>query len=144
MEIGAEDYLTKPFDPVLLQAAIARCLKKSPLSSVSSAPLPAPRQPLPSNLTGSRTSLEVPNSTELKNRVEGSVANMAANTEALPIEEVVSRVLGSGRISRKGYRHLSNSIYNSLFNRRLLTEAEFEGLQLLFQQIYANQVKIID
>jgi DNA-binding response OmpR family regulator len=145
MEMGAEDYLTKPFDPVLLQAAIARCLKKSPSSSATPAPLPAPRQPLPTVPNTSRTTLQVPTGAEIKNRVDGSVANsMAANTEALPIEEVVTRILSAGRISRKGYRHLSNSLYNSLFNRRLLTESELQGLQSLFQQIFANQIKIID
>lgn len=144
MEMGAEDYLTKPFDPVLLQAAIARCLKKSPSSISTPSPLPIPRQPLPT-VSGTKTNLQVPTGAEIKNRVDGSVANnMVANTEALPIEEVVSRILGAGRISRKGYRHLSNSLYNSLFNRRLLTETELQGLQSLFQQIFANQIKIID
>ncbi|WP_448533423.1 response regulator, partial [Parathermosynechococcus lividus] len=38
MELGAEDYLTKPFDPVLLKAAIARCLKKAPPRAATPAP----------------------------------------------------------------------------------------------------------
>ncbi|MDX1977239.1 MAG: response regulator [Pseudanabaenaceae cyanobacterium bins.68] len=124
IEIGAEDYLTKPFDPVLLQAAIARCLKLTQASP--------------------RTPVQPVARTAIKSKIENTVATTNPVPEALPIEEVVSRIINSGRISRKGYRHLTSSIHNSLFNRRLLSQAEFEGLQQLFRQIADNQIKIID
>lgn len=124
IEIGAEDYLTKPFDPVLLQAAITRCLKLTQ----SSSPSPVRGNP------GER----------IKAKLENNRAANTSTPEALPIAEVVGRILNSGRISRKGYRHLTNSIHSSLFNRRLLSQAEFESLQQLFRQLADNQIKIID
>jgi CheY-like chemotaxis protein len=136
MELGAEDYLTKPFDPVLLQAAIARCLKKSPVpanTSPSSPPLPPPP---------GRTNLQVPSGTEMKSRIDTATSTQVA--EVMPLDEVVTRVLSSGRITRKGYRHLTNSLYHALFNNRKLSEADLSQLNLLFTLIQSDQVKIAD
>lgn len=127
MEMGAEDYLTKPFDPVLLKAAIARCLKKSPT------PLPPPP------ITGQKTILQA--------NVMPEKQTMASDTEIkenFTIEEVVSRVVKSGRMSRKGYMHLSKAIFNATFSNRTLTEKECNQINFVFSSIRAGQVKIVD
>jgi len=127
MELGAEDYLTKPFDPVLLKAAIARCLKKSPLP------------PPPPPFTGQKTILQMPSVLE-----KTPVASDTDIKENFSIEEVVSRLIKSGRMSRKGYMHLSKAIFNATFSNRTLTEKECSQINFIFSSIRAGHVKIID
>jgi CheY-like chemotaxis protein len=127
MEMGAEDYLTKPFDPVLLKAAIARCLKKSPT------PLPPPP------ITGQKTLLQA---TVIPDKQ--ITASDTEIKENFTIEEVVSRVVKSGRMSRKGYMHLSKAIFNATFSNRTLTEKECNQINFVFSSIRAGQVKIVD
>lgn len=127
MELGAEDYLTKPFDPVLLKAAIARCLKKAP----------------PRGVTPSKTTTLQSPQTHLQPMPSPSVSP-AQNQETMSLEEVVSRLIGSGVLSRKGYMHLSKAIFNSIFNNRALSEMDCYQINRVFQQIQTGKIKIVD
>ncbi|NJK59393.1 MAG: response regulator [Oscillatoriales cyanobacterium SM2_1_8] len=142
MEMGAEDYLTKPFDPVLLQAAIARCLKKAPAAeSLPPVPAPPPIMPLPPQTSGQRTVLQT--TTTLTQRTPAPTTNLP-NVDVMPLDEVIGRIVNSSKVSRKGYRHLSNSLFHTLFNNRRLSEHEFSQLNLLFNLIQVGQIKIVD
>ncbi|HAN45393.1 MAG TPA: response regulator [Cyanobacteria bacterium UBA8156] len=140
MEMGAEDYLTKPFDPVLLQAAIARCLKKAPTPVAEIQPPVAPI-PLPPQPSGQRTVLQA--TTTLTQKTPAPTTNLPS-VDVMPLDEVIGRIVNSGKVSRKGYRHLSNSLFHSLFTNRRLTEHEFSQLNLLFNLIQVGQIKIVD
>jgi len=140
MEMGAEDYLTKPFDPVLLQAAIARCLKKAPPPAAEPVP-PLASIPLPPQPSGQRTVLQT--TTTLTQKTPAPTANLPS-VDVMPLDEVIGRIVNSGKVSRKGYRHLSNSLFHSLFTNRRLTEHEFSQLNLLFNLIQVGQIKIVD
>ncbi|MGQ9866637.1 MAG: response regulator [Pseudanabaenaceae cyanobacterium] len=140
MEMGAEDYLTKPFDPVLLQAAIARCLKKAPAPAVEPPP-PVASIPLPPQPSGQRTVLQT--TTTLTQKTPVPATNLPS-VDVMPLDEVIGRIVNSSKVSRKGYRHLSNSLFHSLFTNRRLTEHEFSQLNLLFNLIQVGQIKIVD
>lgn len=125
MEMGAEDYLTKPFDPVLLKAAVTRCLKKS--SSLPPLPL----------FNEQRTVLQLSTGEKQANDPQAKVAD-------LTIEEVISRIMRSNKISRKGYMHLSKAIYNAIFSSHQLTEQECNQINSILYLIRSGQIKIID
>lgn len=128
MELGAEDYLTKPFDPVLLKAAIARCLKKAP-----------PRSPAPSKTT----TLQSSPATTLQPMTAAAPAT-ASSQETMSLEDVVGRLVSSGVLSRKGYMHLSKAIFNSIFNNRSLSDMDCYQINRVFQQIQSGKIKIVD
>lgn len=130
MELGAEDYLTKPFDPVLLKAAISRCLKKAPPRTTTM------------QTSHKTTTLQTPQTT--LQAAPSSNQPVAPAPETLSLEEVVGRLVGSGVLSRKGYMHLSKAIFNSIFNNRTLTEADYYQISRVFQQIHTGKIKIVD
>jgi DNA-binding response OmpR family regulator len=148
LEMGADDYLTKPFDPVLLKAAIARSLSKSQSARPTS---PAPQLPAQPNTTkgGQKTILQTGTPTQ-RPHTSAQPTNPSLKSsnnsgfEAMSIEEVVSRLIRSGKMSRKGYTHLSRAIFNATFSQRTLTEQEYNQLNLVFSYIHAGKIKIID
>jgi len=119
MELGADDYLTKPLDPSLLKAAVDRCLR----SKLASAPPPPPR-PLPE---------------PAEERTGGQ-----PNNQSLSIEEVVTRLVNMERISRKGYLFLSKTIMNTMYAKRGLSEVERDQIFRVFDGIVAGRIKIVD
>jgi len=129
MELGAEDYLTKPFDPVLLKAAIARCLKKAP-----------PRTPSPAS-TRTTTLQSTPTTLQPVPAVSAQAAQLQ---ETMSLEEVAGRLISSGVLSRKGYMHLSKAIFNAIFNNRGLSDADCYQINRVFQQIQAGRIRIVD
>jgi CheY-like chemotaxis protein len=120
MELGADDYLTKPLDPSLLKAAVDRCLR----SKLASAPTPPPPRPLPE---------------PAEERTGGQ-----PNNQSLSIEEVVTRLVNMERISRKGYLFLSKTIMNTMYAKRGLSEVERDQIFRVFDGIVAGRIKIVD
>jgi DNA-binding response OmpR family regulator len=147
LEMGADDYLTKPFDPVLLKSAIARSLNKSPSAPpLPSAPSPADRS-AKAAMGGQKTLLQSGNPSQRSPSAQPtnpSLKSSKSATEAMSIEDVVTRLVRSGKMSRKGYTHLSRAIFNATFSRRSLTEQEFNQLNLVFNHIHTGKIKIID
>ncbi len=130
MELGAEDYLTKPFDPVLLKAAIARCLKKA-----------APRTTTTLQTASKTTTLQTPPTTL---QPMPAPAAPTPSQETMSLEEVVGRIINAGVLSRKGYMHLSKAIFNTIFTNRGLSDRDCYQINRVFQQIEAGKIKIID
>jgi CheY-like chemotaxis protein len=121
-ELGADDYLTKPFDPVLLKAAIARALKKTP-----TAPAPEAKKGKSTTLQGGKKQEDAPKA-----------------QPDLTLEEVVSQIVSTGQINRKGYMHLSKAIFNGLFSNQSLSKMEYSQINLVFNYLQAGRIKIID
>ncbi|AFY69860.1 response regulator receiver protein [Thalassoporum mexicanum PCC 7367] len=146
MEMGAEDYLTKPFDPVLLKAAIARSLSKNPPRATTAPEIPAAPLAKPQQMGGQKTTLQSSSTTPRTRQPTNPSLRPSSKpaTEAMSIEEVVSRLIRSGKMSRKGYSHLSRAIFNATFAKRTLTEQEYNQLNLVFSYIHTGKIKIID
>jgi len=119
-ELGADDYLTKPFDPVLLKAAIARALKKAP-------------SPITDTKKGKPTTLQPRDTDPPKQPLPD-----------MTLEEVVSQIVSSGQINRKGYMHLSKAIFNGLFSSQSLSKMEYSQINLIFNYLQAGRIKITD
>jgi CheY-like chemotaxis protein len=151
LEMGAEDYLTKPFDPVLLKAAIARSLNKgtSAPAVIADPTLNKPQTSQRGAMSGQKTLLQSGNPTPRPHQsgqpTDPSLKPVSKPVaEAMSIEEVVSRLLRSGKMSRKGYTHLSRAIFNATFSQRTLSEQECNQLNLVFKSIQTGKIKIID
>jgi DNA-binding response OmpR family regulator len=114
-ELGADDYLTKPFDPILLRAAIARSLKRTP--TVISTPV---KQKV--------TTLQ---------KSSPPVADMS-------LQEVVTHIINTGQLSRKSYMHFSKAIFNGLFSPTVLTQIEYGQISVIFTYIQSGRIKVID
>lgn len=121
MELGADDYLTKPLDPNLLKAAVARCLRSK--GAIPPEP-PPPVPPVPS--------------------VQEPLEESSGSTATLPLEEVVSRLLRMERISRKGYLYFSKTIFNTLYAKKTLTPAERDQIFLVFDGIVKGKIRVVD
>ncbi|MEE3716360.1 response regulator [Tumidithrix elongata RA019] len=136
MELGADDYLTKPFEPVLLKAAIARCIPKDTNS--------VPETPLPSRVGTFKTTLQL-DSPPPSDRFElPEETTKGRPTDQLTVEEVVFRILNSGKISRKGYLYLSKALYNSIFSNRTFSEQQNSQISHVFDCIAKGRIQIVD
>ncbi len=127
MEIGADDYLTKPFDPDMLKAAISRCLADRVQSP--NPPPSARSSDRPSFETGSR----LPENT-----------TRGRSTNALSLDEVVLRIMQTGMINRKGYLYFSKAIFNTLFENKGLTDQAVHQIRSVFDAIQSGRVQVVD
>lgn len=124
MELGADDYLTKPLDPNLLKAAVERCVR----FKVSLPPEPAPPVIPQPPVRGISEPLE----------------ESPASTAPLSIEEVVSRLLRMERISRKGYLYFSKTIFNTIYAKKSLSPAERDQIFLVFDGIVKGKIQVVE
>lgn len=114
-EMGADDYLTKPFDPVLLRAAIARSLKSTPTVI-----------PIPIKQKVTTLQLETPPPAEMT------------------LQEIVTQIINTGNLSRKSYMHFSKAIFNGLFSSTSLTPVEYGQINIIFTNLQSGRIKVID
>ncbi|ELS30420.1 MULTISPECIES: response regulator [Pseudanabaena] len=137
MEIGADDYLTKPFDPEMLKAAINRCLPDR--SKMPTTPI-IPERPIS----------RLPNSNFVESNTQISELKLPEDTtngklnNVLSLDEVVHRIMQTGTISRKGYLYFSKAIFNTLFENSGLTDQEVYQIRSVFEAIQSRQVKVVD
>ena len=135
MEIGADDYLTKPFDPEMLKAAINRCL---PDRGRSVNPPMIPNQPV-SGLSSPSFANASTQSSEFKLPEE---TTRGTSTNSISLDEVVHRIMQSGMISRKGYLYFSKAIFNALFENSGLTDQEVYQIHSVFDAIQSGKVRV--
>ncbi len=137
MEIGADDYLTKPFDPDMLKAAINRCLanKLPPLSSPTNPPtIPTSRVNTAFNTGNAQKSMfTLPEET-----------TRGTPTNRLTLDEVVLRIMQSRTINRKAYLYFSKAIFNILFEQAGLSEQEVYQIRSVFDAIQLGTIKVVD
>jgi len=114
-ELGADDYLTKPFDPILLRGAIARSLKRTPTL------IPTPVKQRVTNLQKAPT----------------PIVDMT-------LQEVVTHIINTGQLSRKSYMHFSKAIFNGLFSPTALTQVEYGQISVIFTYIQSGRIKLTD
>jgi CheY-like chemotaxis protein len=134
MEIGADDYLTKPFDPDMLKAAINRCLPHKTRSANSSGTFPI----LPNNSSSTNTSIQN-NEFKLPDETTRGVP-----TNLLSLDEVVHRIMQTGMINRKAYLYFSKAIFNTLFENSSLSDQEVYQIRSVFDAIQSGQIKVIN
>ncbi|MFN3925903.1 MAG: response regulator [Pseudanabaenaceae cyanobacterium] len=128
MELGADDYLTKPLDPNLLKAAVERCLRSKLASTAAPAPPVMPPLPPPRSLA---------------DPLEDSAAT-APNAKPLTIAEVAARLINMERVSRKGYLYFSKTIFNTMYAKKGLSPEEREQIFRVFDEIVAGKIKVVD
>ncbi|MBD2179117.1 response regulator [Pseudanabaena sp. FACHB-1998] len=138
MEIGADDYLTKPFDPDMLKAAVNRCLA----DKIKPAGRP------PSNPTPAITYIQEPPTVAVKNQTTSvnfpEDTTRGTSTAALSIDDVVFRIMKKGFINRKSYLYFSKAIFNTLFENATLSEQDVYQIRSLFDAIQAGRIKVVD
>lgn len=138
MEIGADDYLTKPFDPDLLKSAVNRCLIDK-IGSIS-----------PSlNLNGENNNVSyVPKSANKINQVtilkSPDDTTNGTPTNSLTLDEVVHRIMLRGTINRKLYLYFSKAIFNTLFENSGLSDQETYQIHSVFEAIQSGRIKVVD
>lgn len=137
MEIGADDYLTKPFDPDMLKAAVNRCLadKVKPAGRPPANPMP-PTPYLRESPNGGKSPNTAFNFPEDTTR--------GTSTAVLSIDDVVFRIMKKGFINRKSYLYFSKAIFNTLFENATLSEQEAYQIRSLFDAIQAGRIKVVD
>lgn len=137
MEIGADDYLTKPFDPEMLKAAVNRCLpnKGQPLNAPT-----VPNRPV-SGLSSPSFSDPSPQISEFKLPED---TTRGTSTNSISLDEVVHRIMQTGMISRKGYLYFSKAIFNALFENSGLTDQEVYQIHSVFDAIQSGRIKVVD
>jgi len=135
MEIGADDYLTKPFDPEMLKAAINRCLanKKRAIAPPVIGDRYTPDLPRFENANTQIAGFQLPEDT-----TRGTPINK------ISLDEVVHRIMQTGVISRKGYLYFSKAIFNVLFENSGLTEQQVYQIRSVFDAIQSGQIKVVD
>jgi CheY-like chemotaxis protein len=137
MEIGADDYLTKPFDPDMLKAAINRCLTQKVQSGTTEnrpyARIPALPMAPPIDSGDQITAFNLPDNT-----TRGTSINV------LTLDEVVHRIMQKGMINRKGYLYFSKAIFNNLFDTSGLSDQDIYQIRSVFEAIQSGKVKVID
>ncbi len=135
MEIGADDYLTKPFDPEMLKAAINRCLpdrgKSVSSPTISNQPISGLSSPSFANPSTQNSEFKLPEET-----------TSGTPTNSISLDEVVHRIMQSGMISRKGYLYFSKAIFNALFENSGLTDQEVYQIQSVFDAIQSGKVRV--
>jgi CheY-like chemotaxis protein len=137
MEIGADDYLTKPFDPEMLKAAVNRCLPN--LAKPSSTPTIPIQQvsglssPNFANPDSQISEFKLPEDT-----------TRGTPTNSISLDEVVHRIMQSGTISRKGYLYFSKAIFNALFENSGLTDQEVYQIHSVFDAIQSGRVGVVE
>lgn len=136
MEIGADDYLTKPFDPEMLKSAINRCLPSRTPSNLSNTAFEN------TNDSSKSTSMDTDNQIADFNLPEHTTRGRSTNT--ITIDEVVLRIMQSGIINRKSYLYLSKAIYNSLFENIELTDQEVYQINSVFAAIQSGRIRVVD
>ncbi len=133
MEIGADDYLTKPFDPNLLKAAVNRCLPEKRPPSVP-----------PTSLYSRTSSLSNTLSVDPVNHKLPEDTTRGTSTNLQTLDEVVHRIMQTGTINRKGYLYFSKAIFNTLFENSGLSDQEIYQIFSVFDAIQSGQIKVID
>jgi DNA-binding response OmpR family regulator len=136
MEIGADDYLTKPFDPELLKSAVNRCLPdRGTLSNIPTIPNQQVSGLSSPSFANSRTQIsefKLPEDT-----------TRGTSTNQISLDEVVHRIMQSGTISRKGYLYFSKAIFNALFENSGLTDQEVYQIHSVFDAIQSGRVSVV-
>lgn len=135
MEIGADDYLTKPFDPELLKSAINRCL---------------PERGKPSNTPTTNQQVAESSSPSFANpstQISGfklpEDTTRGTSTNLISLDEVVHRIMQSGTVSRKGYLYFSKAIFNALFENSGLTDQEVYQIHSVFTAIQSGKIRVV-
>ena len=133
MELGADDYLTKPFDPGMLKVAINRCLPDK--GQTQNLPIIPISRSSNSNLDASskQISFKLPEDT-----------TRGTSTNTISLDEVVHRIMQTGVISRKGYLYFSKAIFNILFENSGLTDQEVYQIRSVFDAIQSGQIRVAD
>jgi CheY-like chemotaxis protein len=131
MEIGADDYLTKPFDPEMLKAAINRCLSNKITP-------PTPPTPPTSSYAKTVDAGDKSHTFSLPDDTTNGTSNL------LRLDEVVHRIMQKGVISRKGYLYFSKAIFNTLFEHSGLSDQEVHQIRSVFDAILSGQIRVID
>lgn len=135
MEIGADDYLTKPFDPEMLKAAVNRCLvTKIQNISPDSPPIDTPARSVQPRQFSASISPSDADSTGNTGNSQGSPT----------LDEVVLRIMQTGIINRKGYLYFSKAIFNSMFEHAGINDQELHQICSVFTAIQSGRVKVID
>lgn len=138
MEIGADDYLTKPFDPELLKAAVNRCLPDriqpptvpSPVDSHAKAATSLPHPSVDTVSQNSSFTLPPEDST------------LGTSTISPTLDEVAFRIMQTGIINRKGYLYFSKAIFNTLFEHSGLSDQEVYQIRSVFDAIQSGRIRV--
>ncbi len=138
MEIGAEDYLTKPFDPELLKAAVNRCLPDrsqsptvpSPVNSYARTPTSQPHPSVDVRIQNSAFTIPLEDNT------------LGTSTISPTLDEVAFRIMQTGVINRKGYLYFSKAIFNTLFEHSGLSDQEVYQIRSIFDAIQSGRIKV--
>ena len=137
MEIGADDYLTKPFDPEMLKAAVNRCLpnrgKPSNTPTIPSQQVSGLSSPNFAHSNSQISDFKLPEDT-----------TRGTSTNSISLDEVVHRIMQSGTISRKGYLYFSKAIFNALFENSGLTDQEVYQIHSVFDAIQSGRVRVVE
>ena len=137
MEIGADDYLTKPFDPEMLKAAINRCLpdrgKSSNTPTIPTQQVSGLSSPSFANPSIQISEFELPEDT-----------TRGTPTNSISLDEVVHRIMQSATISRKGYLYFSKAIFNALFENSGLTDQEVHQIHSVFDAIQSGKIRVAE
>ena len=142
MEIGADDYLTKPFDPEMLKAAVNRCLPNR--GKLSNTPT-IPNQQVSglSSPNFANPSFSNPNTQIFEFKLPEDTTR-GISTNLISLDEVVHRIMQSGTISRKGYLYFSKAIFNALFENSGLTDQEVYQIHSVFDAIQSGRVGVVE
>lgn len=133
MEIGADDYLTKPLDSNLLKAAVNRCLLDKRQLSTPPTSLYSKASSLPDTVSVDTVNHKLPEDT-----------TRGTSTDLLTLDEVAHRIMQTGKISRKGYLYFSKAIFNTLFENLGLSDQEICQIFSVFKAVQSGQIKVID
>jgi|GEM_PF-461872 len=138
MEIGADDYLTKPFDPELLKVAVNRCLPDrihsptvpSPVNSYARTSASPPHLSVDAGIQSSAFTLPLEDNT------------LGTSTISPTLDEVAFRIMQTGVINRKGYLYFSKAIFNTLFEHSGLSDQEVYQIRSIFDAIQSGRIKV--
>lgn len=138
MEIGADDYLTKPFDPELLKAAVNRCLP----DRIQSATVPSPVD----SYARAATSLPHPSVDTVNQNSSFTLppedSTLGTSTTSPTLDEVAFRIMQTGIINRKGYLYFSKAIFNTLFEHSGLSDQEVYQIRSVFDAIQSGRIRV--
>ncbi|MDX2257185.1 MAG: response regulator [Pseudanabaenaceae cyanobacterium bins.39] len=135
MEIGADDYLTKPFDPEMLKSAVNRCLATK-VQNIS--------QEFPRVTNNVLPQAVIPNLKLNSTESDITIGNTGNSKGSPSLDEVVLRIMQTGIINRKGYLYFSKAIFNSMFEHAGINDQELHQICSVFTAIQAGRVKVVD